>query len=74
MGSLFGGPSLPPVAQAKETPPPKVTDPAVEAARRGEIKAAQQAKGRRATAFGGLRSSPVLGEGASIGRKALLGS
>ena len=72
MGSLFSAPSLP--APTPAAPPPKVTDPNVEAARRGEIKAAQQARGRAATAFGGLKAQPVLGGGASIGRKALLGT
>jgi len=69
---LFGSPQ--PVVQQVAPTPPKVTDPSVEAARRGEIKAAQQSKGRAATAFGGLKTSPILGESGSIGRKALLGS
>lgn len=73
MGSLFGGPSLPP-APEPAPPPPTATDPNIEAARRGEIKAAQQARGRATTAFGGLKADPVLGGGASVGRKALLGT
>ena len=73
MGAIFSGPKLPP-APPPPPPPPTVTDPNVEAARRGEIKAAQQARGRAATAFGGLKTDPVLGGGATIGRKALLGT
>ena len=46
----------------------------MEAARRAEIKAAAAARGRSATAFGGLKASPVLGDGATVGRKALLGT
>ncbi len=73
MTALFGSPRLP-AAPAAAPPPPKVTDPNVEAARRGEVKAAQQLRGRAATAFGGLKANPVLGGGASVGRKALLGT
>ena len=73
MGNLFKQPSLPAVPQAPP-PPPAVSDQNVEAARRAEIKAAQQTKARAGTAFGGLKANPVLGGGASIGRKALLGT
>ncbi len=72
MGGLFSSPSPPPVQPAPE--PPKATDPSVEAARRAEIKAAAAARGRAATAFGGLKTNPVLGDGATVQRKALLGS
>ena len=72
MGGLFSTPSPQPVQKAPE--PPKVTDPNVEAARRAELKAAAAARGRSATAFGGLKANPVLGGGATVERKALLGS